>query len=1308
MASVHENPVSDLQTRVRGLATRDARRLQRRLDGARRVRDAARRTGALDEVAKAVASAEQRLADRAATVPVVRYPDLPVSQRRDDILAAIRDNQVVIVAGETGSGKTTQLPKMCLELGRGVRGTIGHTQPRRIAARAVAERIAEELGQELGESIGFKVRFTDRGGSDSLVKVMTDGILLAELQNDRDLLAYDTIIIDEAHERSLNIDFLLGYLKQLLPRRPDLKVVVTSATIDTERFSQHFDGAPVVEVSGRTFPVETRYRPLVESADDDDAEGTEPRDLMTAIGDAVQELSAEGPGDILVFLSGEREIRDAADALGKLDLRFTEILPLYARLSAAEQHRVFSSHTGRRVVLATNVAETSLTVPGIRYVVDPGTARISRYSSRLKVQRLPIEPVSQASANQRKGRCGRVEAGVCIRLYSEADFDSRPEFTDPEILRTNLASVILQMTALGLGEIERFPFVEPPDSRQVRDGVALLEELGALGPGEGSNRTLTDVGRRLAALPLDPRLGRMVLEAERNGCLREVMVVTAALSIQDPRERPVDKQQAADEKHARFADKESDFASILRLWDYVQEQQDALSSSAFRRLCRSEFLNYLRVREWQDVFSQLRQTARSIGLARNEEPADPQRVHLSLLAGLLSHLGLRDASTRDYQGARGARFALWPGSALARKQPQWVMAAELVETSRLFGRVAAKIEPEWAEKLAEHLVKRTYSEPHWSKDRAAVMAYERVLLYGLPLVAQRRVGYSKVDPQLCREMFIRHALVEGDWRTHHAFFEHNRSLLAEAGELEHRVRRRGLVVSDDELFDFYDTRVGKDVVSGRHFDSWWKKTKRDQPDLLTFTPEMLVSAPEGTDVGADYPDAWRQGDLVFPLTYSFEPGTADDGVTAQIPIAALNRVRADDFDWQVPGLREQVVTELIRSLPKAIRRSFVPAPNYAAAVLPRMVPRKEPLLDALERELESMAGVPLDRGDWDLSKLPGHLRMTFVVVDDKGKKLGEGKDLAALRAKLAPSVQATLSRAGSDLERSGLTDWPGGVIPGKTTEVLGGLKVEGFPSLVDEGATVALRVLSSAREQHDAMPLGTRRLLLLSIPSPVKPVVSGLSNSSKLVLARSPHGSVAALLDDCTVASVDELVRRHGGPAWDEPAFRRLRDAVRADLADTVLRALGDVEQALDAVREAESRLRRITSVALLPALSDVQRQLSDLVFNGFVTATGLSQLPHLPRYLRAVTRRLERLPDDPRADAVRMAQVARARQLYDDRVAKLPRERHGDPDVVAVRWMLEELRVSLFAQQLGTPTPVSEQRIAKAVAALRPSSPQG
>ncbi|HTI21481.1 MAG TPA: ATP-dependent RNA helicase HrpA, partial [Kutzneria sp.] len=866
------------------LMLRDEHRLRRRLDGTRKIRDEAKRRAALAQIDDEVLAAQAKLAARVAAVPRIDYPEeLPVSQRRQDILDVIRDNQVVIVAGETGSGKTTQLPKICLELGRGLRGVIGHTQPRRIAARTVAERVAEELRTELGKVVGYKVRFTDQVGDDTLVKLMTDGILLAEIQSDRLLSRYDTLIIDEAHERSLNIDFILGYVKQLLPRRPDLKVIITSATIDPERFSRHFGDAPIVEVSGRTYPVETRYRPVI---DPEDPDADPDRDQVQAILDAVDELQAEGPGDILVFLSGEREIRDTADALSKQDLRNTEILPLYARLSVGEQHRVFQRHTGRRVVLATNVAETSLTVPGIKYVIDPGNARISRYSHRLKVQRLPIEPISQASANQRKGRCGRVSEGICIRLYSEEDFESRPEFTDAEILRTNLASVILQMIAAGLGDIAAFPFIDPPDRRNINDGIGLLQELGAL-----DKDKLTPIGRRLSQLPVDPRLARMVVAAEENGCVREVMVIAAALSIQDPRERPTEQQEQAQQQHARFRDNDSDFISFLNLWNYLREQQKELSSNQFRKMCRAEFLNYLRVREWQDIYAQLRQVVKAQGVSVNGGDIDTKGIHLSLLTGLLSHLGMKDVVTKgvprkgptEYLGARGAKFAIFPGSALSRQQPQWVMAAELVETSRLWARTVAKIEPEWAEKLGAHLVKRNYSEPHWEAKQGAVIAVEKVTLYGLPIVAARRINYGRIDPEVSRELFIRHALVDGEWRTSHQFFHHNRQLLDDVEKLEDRVRRRNIKVDDETLFDFYDKRVGAEVVSVRHFDTWWKKTRREQPDLLTFDPDMLINdSADGVTV-ADYPDHWTQGGVQLPLTYRFEPGRRDDGVTVRVP-----------------------------------------------------------------------------------------------------------------------------------------------------------------------------------------------------------------------------------------------------------------------------------------------------------------------------------------------------------------------------------------------------------------------------------------
>ncbi|MDQ4007462.1 MAG: ATP-dependent RNA helicase HrpA, partial [Actinomycetota bacterium] len=1131
----------------------------------------------------ASAASQQRLARRRAAVPSLSYPEqLPVSRRKDDIAAAIRDHQVVVVAGETGSGKTTQLPKICLELGRGVRGMIGHTQPRRLAARTVAERVSEELDRPLGAAVGYQVRFTDKVGGDTLVKLMTDGILLNEIQRDRTLRGYDTLIIDEAHERSLNIDFILGYLKRLLPRRPDLKVVITSATIDPERFARHFDDAPVVEVSGRTYPVEVRYRPLVEEGDEGNRRE---RDQVQAISDAVDELYCEPRGDILVFLSGEREIRDTADFLRRRKLRDTEILPLYARLSAAEQHRVFQPHPGRRVVLATNVAETSLTVPGIRYVIDPGTARISRYSQRTKVQRLPIEPVSQASARQRAGRCGRVADGVCIRLYGEEDFLGRPEFTDPEIVRTNLASVILQMTALGLGDVGSFPFLDPPDHRQVRDGMALLHELGAIDPAaKNPRKRLTRLGRRLVRIPLDPRLGRMLLEADRLGCLREMLVVASGLSIQDPRERPAEKRDAADAMHARFADPDSDFIAYLNLWNHLRGQQRELSSNRFRRMCRDEFLGYLRVREWQDLHGQLRQVAQSMHLDVNRTPADSARIHQALLAGLLSHVGLYDPDKRDYLGARGARFAIFPGSGLFKRSPQWVMSAELVETSRLWARTVARTDPAWAEELGAHLVRRTHSEPHWSKKRGAVMAWERVTLYGVPLVAARRVSYGRIDPAVSRELFIRHALVYGEWDTRHEFFHANRALVSEVAEREDRARRRDILVDEEKLFDFYDQRVGEEVVSAAHFDTWWRKTRRQHPDLLDFERSVLVR-PEAEEVSEDdFPDTWQHGDLALRLSYLFEPGSDEDGVTVHIPIAVLNRVSTRGFDWQVRGLREELATALIRSLPKQLRRNFIPAPDRAKAALARIEPSDRPLVETLGSELHRETGVPVPLEAWRPAEIPGHLRMTFSVEDDEGRVLGRDKDLEALRARLQPRTRSRLSKAARAVERQGLVDWPGGTIPREFADSADGHEVVGFPALVDVGSAVEVRVLETEHAQQREMLRGTRRLLLLRLPSPLGWVRKQLDNRAKLALSHSPHGAVDALLEDCLACAVDALVARSGGPVWEESAFGALLTAVRTDLHDTVLEVVSRVADVLSAADTLRQRLEQMTAPALRPA----------------------------------------------------------------------------------------------------------------------------
>jgi ATP-dependent helicase HrpA len=1222
----------------------------------------------------------------AATAPQIRYPpELPVSARRDDLLAAIGDNQVVIVAGETGSGKTTQLPKICLELGR---TAIAHTQPRRIAARTVATRIAEELGVELGGAVGYAVRFEDRSKRDTLIRLVTDGLLLAEIQHDRLLRRYDTIIVDEAHERSLNVDFLLGYLRRLLPQRPDLKLVITSATIDPGRFSAHFGDAPVVEVSGRTYPVDVRYRPV--------ADETDPVD---AIGDAVEELLRDAPGDVLVFLSGEREIRDTAEALTGRLRDDVAVLPLYAGLSPAEQQKVFQRHSERRVVLATNVAETSLTVPGIGAVVDPGTARISRYSARLKVQRLPIEPVSQASANQRMGRCGRTSDGICVRLYSEEDFDARPAFTDPEILRTSLAAVILQMEALRLGEVEDFGFLDPPDRRQVRDGKLLLHELGALDlEADHARKRLTTLGRRLAQLPVDPRMGRMVLEADRLGCADEVIVIAAALSIQDPRVRPADKRAEADQQHARFKDEGSDFVAYLNLWRHLRAQQKQLSRNGFRRMCHAEFLHYLRVREWQDLAGSLRRSARSVGVTIDErpvgteQPAAGDEIHRALLAGLLSHVGLRDAGRREYEGARGARFALSPGSGLARKPPPWVMVAELVETTRLLGHTAAAIQPRWIEPLAGHLVKRTYSEPHWERKRGSVVAVERATLYGLPVVAGRTVAYGAIDPELSRRLFIQRALIEGDWNARHRFLDDNRALLEEVEELEHRARRRDIVATEADLYDFYDERIGADVVSGAHFDRWWKAARRTRPELLTFTRELLVG-----DAGLDLqalPDEWRQGDIALALTYRFEPGSADDGVTVNVPLEALAQLRSDGFDWLVPGLREELVIALIRSLPKDLRRPLVPIPETAALVVAGLRPGDGAIVEAVARELERVRGVRAAPSQFHLSKLPAHLRARFTVQDEAGAVVAAGEDLDALREQVRPRLRAQLAAQTASVERSGLTEWTIGDLPRSIALPGTGESMRAYPALVDEGETAGVKVFETAAAAAVAMRAGTRRLLALTLPSPLRGVQRALGTNAALTLAGAPHGGAAAALADAYAAALDRLVAEAGGPAWDEAGFRALREHAAARLTATATAIVAEVVAILDEAAALRRRLDALPAdAALQPARLDVAAQLGGLVHPGFAASTGADRLPDVLRYLRGAGRRLDRLPDAVAADRDRMNTIGELEREY--------RARGGRAAAPAVHWMLQELRIAQFAQGLGVNGKASAKQIRRELAAI-------
>lgn len=1261
-------------------------------------------------------------------------PELPVTARRDDIAEAIRDHQVVIVAGETGSGKTTQLPKICLDLGR---TSIAHTQPRRIAARSVAERIAEELGTQLGDVVGYTVRFTDRVSSATRLRVMTDGILLAQIQRDPLLRGYDTIIVDEAHERSLNIDFLLGYLHGLLRRRPDLKLIITSATIDSERFATHFAGfggggradpAPVIEVSGRTYPVEIRYRPVVDPDDpDDDGDG----DQVSAIVEAAAELQVEGFGDILVFLSGERDIRDAADGIGDAirdgRLMPTEIVPLFARLSAADQHRVFAHHAGRRIVLATNVAETSLTVPGIRYVIDTGLARISRYSTRTKVQRLPIEPISQASARQRAGRCGRVANGVAIRLYSEADYDSRPEYTDPEILRTGLASVILQMTNIGLGDIAAFDFIDKPDPRAINDGLALLRELGAIeeshdghervrgGAGRGGHR-LTREGRRLVRLPIDPRLARMVLAADQLGCVEETMVVVAALSIQDPRERPVDKQQAADEAHKRFADETSDFAALLNLWRYLQEQQKELSSSAFRRLCKREYLHFLRVREWQDLVSQLRRAAKDAKItpsrtATDSGEVDLSAVHRALLTGLLSHVGLRDDRQRqqprgqsrrrpqtEYQGARGIRFALWPGSALAKKPPELVMAAEVVETTRLWARTVAAVQTEWVEQAAGHLLKHSYSEPSWSARRGSAVAREKVTLYGVPIVADRMVGLGRVDPDLARELFIRHALVEGDWRTRHHFFRDNQRTLAEVADLENRTRRHDIVVDDEVIFAFYDARLARDIVSATHFDTWWRKARQQTPDLLTLTMDDLMR--DGAAIGSatDFPDSWQVGDLDLSVGYRFDPGAGHDGVTVTVPAGVLNQVESDAFQWQVPGLRHELVTALIRSLPKQYRRHLAPAPDNATIVLGRVDPGRESLLPALSRELGRIAGMPIPTDAFDWAKVPAHLKVRVEVTGAKGATVAAGKDVEAVAKASARSVGEALTAAGqaAGLTATGLTDWTIGDLPRTFTVPAPGGQLTGYPTLADVAGRVDVHVVASAAEQAVAMRAGLRRLLLGQAQVPtIGALTEDWDTAGRLALTAAPHGSLPALLHDVTAAVIDDIVTASGGPVWKAADFATLKERVNRAVPQQLSAVLPIVARVLGSARQVEAALKDVPLTAVA-AGQDERRHLERLIRPGFVTAAGVARLPDLQRYLQASLRRLIRAAENPGRDGAALAQWQQAADEWRAVLNDLPT---GDPRhdrVAELRWPLEELRVSLLAPGMPTSGPVSVQRISK------------
>ena len=1275
---------------------KDKFRFSNRAKALARLQDNDAYLAALEKLMLEVDSSQNHWQKRADSIPTIRYPDLPVAHKKDEIKALIDKHQVVIIAGETGSGKTTQIPKMCLELGRGVAGYIGHTQPRRLAARSVAARIAEELDTEIGQSVGFKVRFSDKVSDISLVKLMTDGIMLAEIQQDRYLNQYDTIIIDEAHERSLNIDFLLGYLKQLLPKRPDLKLIITSATIDPERFSKHFDDAPIIEVSGRTYPVELRYKDPVQYGASDKQEG----DTSQMLTDAVDELMREASGDILIFFCGERDIRDAQDLLSKKQYRNTEIVPLYARLSASEQNRIFASHSTRRIVLSTNVAETSLTVPGIKYVIDTGVARISRYSQRSKVQRLPIEPISQASANQRAGRCGRVSDGICIRLYTEEDYLSRPEFTDPEIIRTHLSSVIIQMLALGLGEIQRFPFVQAPDDKNINDGIKLLEELSAVNRQKG-RLSLTAIGRKMAKLPLDPRYSRMIVLSGELNAVFETIVITAGLSVQDPRERPVEKQQQADQAHEVFADKQSDFISLLNVWKAFTDTQKQLTNNQLRKWCKQHFIHFQRMREWQDIVSQIKQSLASIGLGLNSQPADYDAIHSAMAVGLLSQVGLKDKN-RQYLGSRNTQFMIFPGSNVAKAQPKWIIAAELVETSRLFARQVAKIDPRCLEKISQHVVKHNYSEPHWSKKRGAVQAYLTVNLYGLPIVSRRLVNYSQVDPVLCRELFIREALINGVTNLRAAFLRFNQEQISQIELLEKKARRRDILIDEELLMQFYDERIASQVCTEAAFKKWWQNEEKRHPDLLKFSYEALLKRDASEVSAADFPDTWKQGSLHLPLSYHFEPNQALDGVAVHIPVGILNQVHDVAFDWLVPGMRHELITNMIKSLPKRLRRNFVPAPDYANAVLSDIQQHDKNgapvgIASAVSKKLLKMSGIKIEASDFDATSLPSHLRFNFVAIDDKQKQVASNKSLLALKTSLKTAVKESIEKVATPaLEKDKVTDWDFGQLPEQFMQKQAGYEVKAYPSLVFENNQIKLKLLDDIIEAKKQHRRGLYELIKLNIPSPIKFLQDKLPNKAKLSLYFNPFGQIKPLIDDIILAAIDALVSETNASenVRDADEFKRICDAVREHVNDKSLMIAKQVETGLAMANQINIHTKGNIPLNLINHVKHLQSHLNQLVYKGFVFDLGEQKLTDWNRYLKALHLRAEKLKVDPNRDRLNQLEVDKAQHAVETMLNEFKNTHRSADSLDEVKWMIEEFRISMFAQQLGTKYPISLKRI--------------
>lgn len=1242
----------------------------------------------------------EKLTKRKENLPKITYPEnLPVSQRKDEIFEAIKKHQVVIIAGETGSGKTTQIPKMCLEAGLGLRGMIGHTQPRRIAARAVSQRIASELQESLGQSVGYKVRFTDVVSENTVIKLMTDGILLAETASDRLLLNYDCIIIDEAHERSLNIDFLIGYLKNLLVRRPDLKVIITSATIDPERFSKHFNDAPIIEVSGRTFPVEVVYMPLVKDLSiEDEEKEREEIDLEHGILKAFRFLQNKAPGDTLVFLPGEREIMDVASFLKKAALKNVEIVPLYARLATAEQNRIFQDHTGVRIVLATNVAETSLTVPFIRYVIDPGTARISRYSARTKVQRLPIEPISQASANQRKGRCGRVSDGICVRLYSKEDFENRPLYTDPEILRTSLAQVILQMISLRLGEIKDFPFIDAPQDKQVTDGMRLLEELGALQNVKGKSTSelkLTEIGNNLASLKADPRLSRMLVEASKNGSLSELLIITSALAVMDPRERPLDKKEQSAQYHARFNDEKSDFLSYLKLYEYIVGLQKELSSQAYKKRLKKEFLSYLRIREWFDVLRQFRSTCQALGFKVNSEKANYETIHCAILSGLLSQMGMVEVNSKGYVGARGVKFVIHPSSALAKKAPKWICAQELSETTRLFARTVAVIDPAWAEHLGKHLSRKNYHDMHWSKKRGEVQALLNITLYGLPIVQDRRASYSNVDPKFCRELLIKEGLVQGEIEGNFSFLDHNLKLTQEVLEYEDKIRRRDILVDESVMEEFYDKRLPADLTTTKALAFWWKKTSKENPKLLDFTLEDITASQEGVNKALLYPKTWKMGALELKLSYKFSPGEILDGVSVHILVTVINQIKADAFTWQIPGLREELVASLIRSLPKRLRRNLIPAPDYARALLEAVTPLEGNLYEVAAQKLTRMGGEIIEVKDFDVTQIPAYLTFNFIIEDLKGQVIETGKNFKILCEKLQTKAQDALQKVVVSDKRAKTvsSSWTFGTILKEKTTVQGSLNIIAYPALVAKNNGVSVELFDTPQRQERSMLEGTVQLILLSIKTPTSYLESHLPNRAKLSMYYQPLGTIKELILDLVKAAILRIINQEGGVAWNKESFEILLNKVKANLNDTALQIALETEAILVRAHELKRLLKGKISFEVAYSYSEASTWLDSLVYKGFISQTSEEHFKEIPRYLQAGIERIQKILRDVNRDKLYATKLEALTNRLNGLKTRYPKDL-VPKELLELKWMIEELRVSYFAQQLGVACQVSEKRI--------------